>query len=165
MTAEKKLYRSRKDRRIAGVAGGLAEHFNIDPVIVRIAFVCAFLFGGGGLIVYIIIWIVTPEENIDFFTAGNAAAQPENKEQESTTFNNENNNKETINMENQFETQNGKKKKQGSLTGGLVLITIGVLFLAARFIPNIDFHDLWPIILIVIGISILFRNIGKKNQN
>jgi len=166
MTENKKLYRSRKDRRIAGVAGGLAEYFSIDSVIIRIAFICAILFGGGGLLVYIIIWIVTPEERIDLFANTTTAEKPEDKTQESTTVNNENNNdKETINMENQFEFQNGKKKKQGSLTGGLVLITIGVLFLAARFIPNINFHDLWPIILIVIGISILVKNIGKKNQN
>jgi phage shock protein C len=164
MTIEKKLYRSRKDRRIAGVAGGLAEHFNIDPLIIRIAFVCAFLFGGGGLVFYIILWIVIPEESIDLYTKTDE--KPEDKQQDSTTYNNENiNEKETINMENQFEFQKEKKKKQGSLTGGLVLITIGVLFLAARFIPNIDFHDLWPIILIVIGISILFKNVGRKNQN
>jgi phage shock protein C len=165
MTEEKKLYRSRKDRKIAGVAGGLAEHFNIDPVIIRIAFVCAFIFGGWGLIVYVIIWIVTPEEKIDFFTSGNATEKSENNENESTTNNNENTNHNTINMENQFDAIKEKKKNKGNLTGGIILITLGVLFLIARFVPHIRFHDLWPILLIVIGITMLIRNIGKKNQN
>ncbi len=57
----KKLYRSRNDRMVAGVAGGLAEYFGIDPTIVRLAFVVLALLGGPGLIVYLIMWIVVPE--------------------------------------------------------------------------------------------------------
>ncbi len=57
----KKLYRSRSDRMVAGVAGGLAEYFSIDPTIVRLAFVLLALMGGPGLIIYIIMWIVVPE--------------------------------------------------------------------------------------------------------
>ncbi len=57
----KKLYRSRTDRMVAGVAGGLAEYFNIDPTIVRLAFVLLALAGGPGLIIYVIMWIVVPE--------------------------------------------------------------------------------------------------------
>lgn len=58
----KKLYRSKKDRMIAGVCGGLAEYFNIDPVIVRLVAVLLLLPGGlPGLVPYIILWIVVPE--------------------------------------------------------------------------------------------------------
>ena len=58
----KRLYRSRKDRKIAGVCGGLAEYFNIDPVIVRVIAVLLLLPGGApGLLAYIILWIVVPE--------------------------------------------------------------------------------------------------------
>lgn len=58
----KRLYRSRKDRMIAGVCGGLAEYFDIDPVIVRIIAVILLLPGGlPGLLPYIILWIVVPE--------------------------------------------------------------------------------------------------------
>ena len=59
--ASQKLYRSRSDRMIAGVAGGLAEYLNIDPTIVRLLFVVAALMGGPGALVYIILWIITPE--------------------------------------------------------------------------------------------------------
>lgn len=63
MTKEpKRLYRSRKDRMIAGVCGGIAEYFNIDPVIVRVIAVLL-LFPGGlpGLVPYLVLWIIVPE--------------------------------------------------------------------------------------------------------
>ena len=57
----KKLYRSSSDKKIAGVCGGLAEYFNIDPTIIRIVFVILLLPGGfPGLIPYVILWIVVP---------------------------------------------------------------------------------------------------------
>ena len=68
-------------------------------------------------------------------------------------------------MENQFEPKKEKKNYHGNLTGGLILITLGILFLIARFVPNIDFGDLWPVILIVVGITILMRNVGNKKSN
>jgi phage shock protein C len=58
----KKLYRSRKSRIIAGICGGIAEYFDIDPIIVRLITLILVLSAGGGFIVYIIAWIVVPEE-------------------------------------------------------------------------------------------------------
>lgn len=58
---EKRLQRSRTDRSVAGVAGGLAEYFEVDPTLVRILFVVFTLVGGPGLLLYIIMWIVMPE--------------------------------------------------------------------------------------------------------
>lgn len=57
---DKRLTRS-NDRMVAGVAAGLAEYFDIDPVIVRLAFVALSLLGGPGLILYIIMWVIMPE--------------------------------------------------------------------------------------------------------
>jgi hypothetical protein len=61
------------------------------------------------------------------------------------------------------QNQKFKKKDDGSLIAGLILITLGVIFLVIRYVPRIDFGDLWPVILIVIGI-VLLRNafVGKK---
>ncbi len=58
---KKKLTRSSTDRMVAGVAAGLAEHFDIDPTLVRLLFVLTSLAGGPGLLAYIILWIVMPE--------------------------------------------------------------------------------------------------------
>lgn len=58
----KKLYRSRSDRRLAGVCGGLAAYFNIDATLIRLLFILGLLFVGGTLLAYIILMIVIPEE-------------------------------------------------------------------------------------------------------
>jgi phage shock protein C len=58
----RKLYRSRTDRRVSGVCGGLATYFNIDPTLVRLLFVLGLLLVGGTLWAYIILWLVIPED-------------------------------------------------------------------------------------------------------
>ena len=57
-----RLRRTVVDRKVAGVAGGIARHLDIDPLIVRVAFVVLSLFGGAGLIVYAACWILLPED-------------------------------------------------------------------------------------------------------
>lgn len=59
---QKKLYRSEKDRMIAGVCGGLAEYFDVDPVIVRLLWVAVTIFVGAGILLYIIACIIVPNE-------------------------------------------------------------------------------------------------------
>ena len=161
---EKRLYRSQNERRIAGVAGGLAEHFNIDPVIVRVIFVCLFFCALGGGLIYIILWIVLPDQ--PQYTVNEPQEPIINKEENksSETFNTNTINMETPNYENK---QPEKKRSSANLTAGLILITLGILFLCERFIPNVNFGDLWPILLIVIGCTILFRggNRCKKDKN
>lgn len=60
--AAPRLYRAKNDRILGGVAGGIAQHLGIDPVIVRLAFVVLVLAGGSGVLAYVIAWIVVPEE-------------------------------------------------------------------------------------------------------
>ena len=65
-SAPRRLYRSTKNRMIAGVCGGLAEYSNMDPTVMRLLVVLATLFTGGlGLIAYIVGVIVIPEEGRD----------------------------------------------------------------------------------------------------
>lgn len=59
---DKKLYRSKTDRRIAGVCGGLGNYFDIDPTIIRLAWVVALFFAGGGLFAYLLAMIIVPQE-------------------------------------------------------------------------------------------------------
>lgn len=58
----KKLWRSRTNKKIAGVCGGLGEYFGIDPFWMRLIFVIFFLAGGAALIAYVIMWLLVPLE-------------------------------------------------------------------------------------------------------
>ena len=58
----KKLYRSRTDRKIWGVCGGLAQYFEIDPTIVRVIFLASILCGTLGFWIYIIMALVVPNK-------------------------------------------------------------------------------------------------------
>ncbi len=58
----KRLYRSRKERMLAGVCGGLAKYFDIDPTWMRLIFILFLLLGGSALLVYLIMWILVPIE-------------------------------------------------------------------------------------------------------
>ena len=60
----KRLYRSRKERVIGGVCGGMGKYFNMDPVIMRLIGAVLFFFGGIGFLAYIIAWIIVPEEPV-----------------------------------------------------------------------------------------------------
>jgi len=61
MEEPRKLYRSRTQRMVAGVCGGLAEYFNVDTTVIRVLFLVVTLFGGAGLVVYVVMWILVPD--------------------------------------------------------------------------------------------------------
>lgn len=69
--AERILRRSRSDRMIAGVSGGLGRYFGVDSTLVRLAFVLLVVAGGGGILVYLVAWLLIPEE-----AEGEAVAGP-----------------------------------------------------------------------------------------
>ncbi len=58
----KRLYRSRTERQIAGVCGGLGNYMGIDPTVIRLLFILGLVFVGGTLLAYIVLAIVIPEE-------------------------------------------------------------------------------------------------------
>jgi len=57
----KRLYRSNENRMIAGVCGGIAEYFKLDPTVVRLLWIILIFMGGTGILAYIIAWIIVPE--------------------------------------------------------------------------------------------------------
>ncbi len=62
MDPTRKLYRSRPDRKLAGVCGGLAEFFSLDPTLIRVLFVILALAGGSGIVIYLAMWIMVPNQ-------------------------------------------------------------------------------------------------------
>ena len=64
----KKLYRSKSDRKLAGVCGGLAEYLNIDPNVIRVIWAITSLFAFVGIIAYVVCAVIIPEEPEDYVT-------------------------------------------------------------------------------------------------
>ncbi len=60
----KKLYKSAADRKIAGVCGGIAEYFNVDSTLIRLAWVVFCLLGGSGVLAYILAALIIPDQPV-----------------------------------------------------------------------------------------------------
>ena len=58
----RKLYRNTQEEKLFGVCAGLADHFELDPVLFRIGFVCTFLFAGIGFIPYLLLALIIPKD-------------------------------------------------------------------------------------------------------
>jgi phage shock protein PspC (stress-responsive transcriptional regulator) len=169
MEQVKRLYRSRYDTMIGGVCGGLAQYFNVDITIIRVVFVILALFAAGGVVIYIILWIaipINPDYSIKNFYNNKYSTKMENENKP---------NEEQEEKEGQKEKQQDfnkpfppafeKRKTDGNLIAGIVLITLGVMFLISRFVPRIDFGDLWPVLLILGGILIMKNSWTKPKDN
>ncbi|MBA4696524.1 MAG: PspC domain-containing protein [Legionella sp.] len=62
----RKLWRSRRDRKIAGICGGLGAYFQLDPFWIRFLFVMFFFLGGSALLLYIVMWFLIPLEPVEW---------------------------------------------------------------------------------------------------
>jgi phage shock protein C len=62
MDFNKRLYRSKNEKMIAGVCGGLASYFSLDPTIVRLIFILLLFAPPSGILIYLILWLITPLE-------------------------------------------------------------------------------------------------------
>jgi phage shock protein C len=62
MDFTKRLYRSKNEKMIAGVCGGLANYFSLDPTIVRLIFILLLFAPPSGILIYLILWLITPLE-------------------------------------------------------------------------------------------------------
>jgi phage shock protein PspC (stress-responsive transcriptional regulator) len=62
METTRRLYRSKNDRKLSGVCGGLGEYTGVDANVVRVLFVVLAVLGGAGLIIYLAMWIIVPQE-------------------------------------------------------------------------------------------------------
>ncbi len=82
----RRILRSRDERMIAGVAGGLAAYFNIDPLIVRLGFALLSMFNGIGIMLYLLLWLLLPNE--DSVAADSRGQVRENVDEMRTTAEN-----------------------------------------------------------------------------
>lgn len=153
---QKQFYLSNSNKMIGGVCGGLAEYFDIDPVIIRIIFVIL-AFSGGGVLAYIILWIIVPRAPFIIVTPQSASSG--NDSTSETTMNQESgeNNSQTFAEKN----IQSRKKFDGRLFAALLLIVVGLFWMLDNVLPNLHFIKFWPVVLIILGLLILMKS---KNE-
>jgi phage shock protein PspC (stress-responsive transcriptional regulator) len=154
MGNSKKLYRSRRDKVIGGVAGGLADYFEIDVVIIRLLFVLVFFLGGGGLLAYIIMWIVIPAEPY-YPPYHEAAPRPEPNPGSTQQPDTEGSDSSNPNATTSEPVRSDHRKNNTGLVAGVVLIVLGFVFLANHMVPWFHLSNFWPVLLIIAGIFII----------
>ena len=136
---ENRLYRSESDKKIAGVCGGIAEYFGIDPTIVRLLWLISIAVYGTGLLINIVAAIImTKMEDINAGPGSNRNSD-KNNGQKSNMFG------------------RGFNQEEGRKFFGYALIIVGAILFSKRFIflRWLSFKFLFPIVLIVLGVFIL----------
>lgn len=141
----KKLYRSRKDKIIGGVCGGLGKYFDIDPVLIRVLFVFLTFFHGSGLILYLILLIIVPQEPL---------IPDEIEIQEYTDFSSEQS------IDYQQKNVGGREKTKKIF--GIILLVIGSLLFLENFVSLLEFEIIAPLILILIGLYLIYDSFKKQ---
>jgi phage shock protein PspC (stress-responsive transcriptional regulator) len=150
------LYRSRTNKVFGGVAGGIARSLNTDPAIVRLIFALMIIVGGGGILLYLILWIAIPEEPFEFFQANEATGAgspgPSEEGQAAGTP--------------KPYPYYPPRPNNGALIAGLILISIGAIFIIERFLPtiNLHLHDFWPLIIVFAGIGLIISSLSKEKK-
>ncbi|MGB9867700.1 MAG: PspC domain-containing protein [Bacillota bacterium] len=150
----KRLYRSSKNRMIAGVCGGIAEYFNVDVIVVRLIWLLLVLMGGPGIIAYIVAWIVIPPEPTEKAQSAEGTAGAEQPPEE------------TAASTEAVEPRTGSKSSRtGEVVVAILLICFGGYFLLRQFMPHrwlmwLSWGKWWPLLIIAAGIGLLLRS-GK----
>jgi phage shock protein C len=153
----KRLYKSRKNKVVDGVCGGIAEYFDVDPVLVRIIFVLFFFLGGSALIAYIVGMIIMPR------TPFEPAQEPVTKDEKE---------KKVSEPVPEKSPSASASPSAGSLIIGILLVILGGFFL----LDNLDFpffhrfswwfkFHFWeffiPGILILVGLVLIVKSKEK----
>jgi phage shock protein PspC (stress-responsive transcriptional regulator) len=153
-----RLFRSRADRMVAGVAGGLAEIWGIDPSLLRILWAVLILFTGGvALVVYIVMAVVVPDE-YDLYppdpamVAAAGAMAPSDPAAAQARAE-------------ARAARRASREGRGGTSAGLIvggfLVLLGTFFLIREFLPSIDFDWFWPLVLVGLGILLVAVAIGR----
>lgn len=167
MNTAKQLHRSRSNKQISGVAGGIAEYLNVDATLVRLVFVALAIINGVGLAIYLVAWLVMPE-------APEESAHTKRKEDTMAT---QSEHTETdveepagtaavhhsapANESDEHEPSRRHRHERGDNSGrmvsGLILIAIGTAFLLQQTLGVDVWRFSWPLAIIAVGLYVIAK--------
>jgi phage shock protein C len=179
------LHRSRDDRMLAGVAGGLAELWDADPSLVRLVWALLIIFTGGiALVVYIVMALVVPEEDGELpyppaqpaTMTSPAVAPAQGSAPEGATppapaavseppgapsyWVSPADQRASRRAARRARRQRGDSAAPAVI--GVFLVLIGAFFLAREWLPELDFDWFWPLLVIGLGVLLLVMAIGRR---
>ncbi len=147
-----RLYRSRDERMLAGVAGGLAQRLDADPAIVRVVWaVSVFVTGGLTLLIYIVMAVVVPDAP-DGHPRSATGSSPDGEVGGASTFGGS-------------LRPRDRGTNQAGLLAGLLLIGVGVIFLIRELLPAIDLSLSWPILALILGVALVVLSIRPRRSS
>lgn len=162
----KRLYKSRSERMLFGVSGGMAEHFDVDPTLVRIAWVVIALISVGvGFLAYLALAIIIPdsparerpggEEASDTAGEEGSVHDPVDSPEEGEMY-------ETVDAAAAVGRE--RMRRQRGIIFGAALIVLGLFFLAIT-LDLLTWFDwrFWPVVLILLGVLLVVRRLGAEN--
>jgi phage shock protein PspC (stress-responsive transcriptional regulator) len=155
----RKLTRDSDNAILGGVAAGLGRHLDVDPVLVRLAFVMVALLHGLGILFYIVCWIAIPRDTPSASRSAATPATPADRAAESVG----------AAGERAVDQLRGATARSGGgrLLFGWLLIVVGSVLLIDE-IPGIywphwaHFSTLWPLILVVLGVAMISRSVRPE---
>jgi phage shock protein C len=174
----RRLYRSRQDRMLGGVSAGLAAYFDIDPVLVRLLWVVGAVFTGGLLaLAYILLWIIVPAEDYAGPASGvvrenvnEMAAQARRVAEEARealraepgaepTATEETTALDPSSAERSLPVEADQARQRRTLTGGVILLALGLVFLAANLgvLRWAHLGLYWPVLLVALGALLIWN--------
>jgi phage shock protein C len=153
MQVNRRLYRCRHDRRIAGVAAGLAEYFDADPSLVRILWVASVFLGGAGLLLYVAMALIVPlEPEVGMAAPGSEAGESTGETGEGVV-------PSPTDRHAASAAHRHATVRSGRATTyfGMVLILFGGLALLDAILPEWarGAHFLWPAFIVGVGVLLV----------
>ena len=158
-----RLYRSRDDRILTGVAGGVAEQLDADPSLIRIVWaVLIVLTGGLALLVYIVMAVVVPER-----PPGQEPGHrtPSSEPAPDGTWRAPDGSTVPLGSVPPRAGRSGDDAMRGGLIAGLVLIVIGGFFLLREILPAFDPGLWWPIVAIGLGVVLIVLAVSPSRRS
>ncbi len=162
MNMTEKLYRSVREKMLGGVCGGLADYFSVDVTLVRLIVLVATFAGGIGFFAYLVAWVIIPVNPAE----QGWQTEPQNRDIGDVVKGMVSDVKDATKgvylQKEHVKLEKPENHGNRSKMAGGILVALGVYFLLERFLPYwFDLGKMWPLLLILIGLAIIYRG-GRK---